>query len=133
MLTSLLEILLFGAGAVAAGALARAANRRRAVSRASGLADSGTVRFPCRISWPAGTGKKAFVYGKVAPGADGQLTFTRRIGSPVPLPRSGSVHIEPSWRTGLVTLRYGVPGQGDVRMLLSAGDAATVEGLLRAA
>jgi hypothetical protein len=73
------------------------------------------------------------VYGKVVNRADGQPAFARRGRSPLPLPRSGSVRVEHGWRTGLVTLRYVVPGQGDVRMLLNEKDAETVRGLLRAA
>jgi hypothetical protein len=133
MLTLLPELLLLAAVAAGTGVLVRAANRRRATGRAADLAATGTASFPCRISWPAGTGKKAFVYAKVAVGADGRLAFARRGRSPVALPGRGSVRIEPSWRTGMVTLRYAVPGQGDVRMLLSEKDAETVEGLLRAA
>jgi hypothetical protein len=130
-MTWLFELLLYAAPAAAAGAVVRAMTRRRATRRASELADSGTVRIPCRVSWPAGTGKKAFVYGKVTANADGELTFARRGGRrTVPLPRSPWIHTEPSWRTGLVNLRYAVPGRGDVRMLLSERDAETVEGLL---
>ncbi|NNN34143.1 hypothetical protein HLK59_28030 [Streptomyces sp. S3(2020)] len=126
------ELLIFGAVGAGVTAVALGAQRGRAARRATTLASSGTASFPCRISWPAGMGKKAFVYGKVVTGDGGQLTFARRGRSPVPLPRSGSVRVEPSWRTGLVTLRYDVPGQGDVRMLLNETDAETVEGLLRA-
>jgi hypothetical protein len=133
MLTSLPELLLLAVAAVGTGALVRAANRRRATSRAVDLAATGTTSVPCRISWSAGTGNKAFVYGKVVTGADGQPAFARRGRSPLPLPRNGSVRVEPSWRTGLVTLRYVVPGQGDVRMLLSEKDADTVGALLRTA
>lgn len=133
MLSFLLELAIVAVIGAGSGALARRVHNRRATRRAAGLAASGTARFPCRISWPEGTGKKAFVYGKVVADADGQLTFTRRRRSPVPLPRSAWIHSERSWHTELVTLRYAVPGQGDVRMKLNEKDAETVEGLLRAA
>lgn len=76
-------------------------------------------------------GRKASTYGKIQVGADGGLTFSRRIGGVVDLPRCARVHREPSWRTGLVTLWYSVPGKGDVRILLSETDAETIEGLLQ--
>lgn len=129
-MTWLVEIGLYALPAAAAGAAVRAMTRRRATRRAADLADSGMVRIPCRVSWPAGTGKKAFVYGKVTVDAAGELTFARRGGRTMPLPRSAWIHTEPSWRTGLVNLRYAVPGRGDVRMLLSEKDAETVAGLL---
>ncbi|MES5821357.1 hypothetical protein [Streptomyces sp. RG80] len=131
MPTFLLELLLLALVAGGTGTAVRAANRRRAARRATALAASGTVSIPCRVSWPAGTGKKAFVYGKVVAGAAEGPAFSRRGGAAVPLPRGGTVHCEPSWRTGLVNLRYAVSGQGDVRMLLTEKDAETVEGLLR--
>lgn len=131
MLTSLLELLFVIAACVGSGALIRRAQVGRAQRRATDLASSGTASFPCRISWPAGTGKRAFVYGKVAAGADGQLTLSRPGRSSVPLPRSAWVHRDPCWRTGMLTLRYAVPGQGDVRMMLVEKDAETVERLLR--
>ncbi|WP_405767571.1 hypothetical protein [Streptomyces sp. NBC_01538] len=109
----------------------RSATRRRASGRGAELAESGSTQLPCRISWKAGTGRKKFLYGKIAAGADGGLAFLRQWKDPVQLPRSDWVHREASWRAGLVNLRYAAPGQGEIRILLSEGDADTLERLLR--
>ncbi|GAA0307003.1 hypothetical protein ACKI1I_26270 [Streptomyces turgidiscabies] len=132
---TLVEFVLLGIGACGTQVLARAAIRRLADSRRAVLAASGTVGFPCRVSWEAGTGRKAFVYGKVvaSAGADGEMAFSRRWKKPVKLPRSQWVHRDASWRAGLVNLRYAAPGRGDVRILLAERDADTLEGLLRGA
>lgn len=130
---TLVEFLLLGIVACGTAAVARSTTRRRAGRRATGLAESGAVKLPCRVSWEAGTGRKGFVYGKVVvgAGADGGLAFSRRWKNPVELPRSEWVHREESWRAGLINLRYTAPGKGEVRILLSERDADTLEGLLR--
>ncbi|MFI8220224.1 hypothetical protein [Streptomyces sp. NPDC085932] len=122
-----LLVILAGAAALAV----RTAVRGRAARRSTGLAEQGSARFPCRLSWEAGTGRKAFTYGKIEAGAAEGLRFIRRGGGPLALPRALRVHTEPSWRTGLVLLRYTAAGKGDVRILLSEADAVTVAGLLR--
>lgn len=127
----LVEFLLLGAIAFGVAAVTRSIIRKRAGRRSAELPESGSIRIPCRVSWKAGTGRKAFVYGKVVADAGGELAFSWRWKDPVPLPRSDWVHREVSWRAGLVNLRYAVPGQGEVRILLSEGDADTLEGLLR--
>ncbi|MDX2604045.1 hypothetical protein PV379_21045 [Streptomyces caniscabiei] len=127
----LIEFIILGIFACGVAMFVRSMIRRRGIRRNSALATHGFVKFPCRISWEAGTGKKAFTYGKIRAGADGGLRFSRRGGSGVDLPRCVRVHREPSWRAGLVTLRYSVPGKGDIRILLSETDAETIEGLLR--
>lgn len=131
MVWSLVEFLFLGILASGVVAVARSATRKRSGGRSAELAESGSIRIPCRVSWKAGTGRKTFVYGKVVADAGGELAFSRRRKDPVPLPRSDWVHREVSWRAGLVNLRYTVPGQDEVRILLSEGDADTLEGLLR--
>jgi hypothetical protein len=131
MVWSLIEFVFLGILVSAVVAVARSTTRKRAGRRSAELAESGSTRIPCRVSWKAGTGRKAFVYGKVVASVDGQLAFSRRWKAPVRLPRSEWVHREASWRAGLVNLRYATPGRGDVRILVSEGDADTLERLLR--
>jgi hypothetical protein len=130
-MSTLIEFLILGILALAAAMVTRSLNRRRAAGRNTALAGSGSAEFPCRLSWEAGTGKKAFVYGKVRAGKDGGLAFSRLGGALVSLPRSDWVHREKSWRADLVTLRYTAPGKGEVRMLLSEADAELVERRIR--
>ncbi|MGW5130412.1 hypothetical protein [Streptomyces sp. NPDC004135] len=130
-MATLMELALLVILAGAAALAVRTAARRRAAGRGAALAEHGSARFPCRLSWEAGTGRKGFTYGKIEAGAAEGLLFTRRRGGPLTLPHAVRVHTEPSWRAGLVLLRYTAPGKGDVRILLSEADAATVTGLLR--
>lgn len=133
MVSTLLEFVLLGAVAWGTAALVRRVTRRRAGQRLAELSESGRTAFPGRLSWAAGTGRKAFVTGRVLAAAGGPLVFSRWSGDTVELPPADAPRCEPSWRGGLATVHYAVPGRGEVRLLLSEKDAETVEGLLRAA
>ena len=105
-------------------------NRKRAMGRSAELVQSGSAKFPCRVSWGSGTGVNGFVYGKITVGAGGDLVFSRRGHIVATLPQSQWIHREKSGLTGLVFLQYNVPGEGQVRIMLSQTDAETIEILL---
>lgn len=128
-MSTVIELLLLGILAYVAAMIVRSTTRRRATKRSAKLAEFGSAEFPCQLSWETEVGKKSFVYGKVLAANEG-LAFSRRRGGLVSLPRSDWVHRETSWRTGLVILRYTVPGKGDVRLLVSEADAELIEGFL---
>ncbi|MFD9331401.1 hypothetical protein [Streptomyces sp. NPDC060065] len=108
----------------------RFVNRKKALRRDAGLRERGTVKIPCRVSWPEGIKKRGFTYGKIIAGAGGEVTFSGRGGRSAVLPASEWIHRESSWRTGLLVLRCSVPGKGELRILISEADAPTVEKLL---
>jgi hypothetical protein len=130
-MAALMEFLFLAILVSGATVAVRAVISRRAVSRRAELKISGSVKLPCRLRWDSGTSRKGFVYGKILANTNGSLTFSRLMAHNVPLPQTGWVHREPSWRSGLVILRYTVPGQGVIRILLSEEDADTVERLVR--
>ncbi|WP_406286725.1 hypothetical protein [Streptomyces sp. NBC_00209] len=113
--------------AVAAGTVKAvvALTQRRARRRATEVAHAGKAAVPCRISWPAGIGRKAFVYGKLHI-SDGTVFFGRRSAQLIELPAAGTVESEPSWRAGNSLLSYR-PREGEmIRILASAVDAETI-------
>ncbi|MCX5557283.1 hypothetical protein [Streptomyces sp. NBC_00038] len=113
-----------------AAAAVRFANRKRASRRNEDLRERGSVKIPCRLSWPDEIKKKGFTYGKILTGSGGGVTFSGRGGKSVILPPSEWIHRDSSWRTGLLVLRYGVPGKGELRILIGEADAPAVEKLL---
>jgi hypothetical protein len=126
----LLEFALLSGLALLTVAAARAATRRRSTRRAA--MDAGAARFPCRVTWREGLGRRGSVYGKISAPRDEEPTFTRRWGPGIHLPRSLHIDRQPSWRMGLTTLTYTAPEHGEIRILLSEGDAESVKKLLRA-
>lgn len=127
---TLFELATLAVIAALTGAAVRAGTRRRAARRNTGLLETGTANFPCRITWKEGLGRRGSVYGKIGTTGDRDPEFTSRWKNPVSLPRSPHIKQEPSWRTGLTTLTYTPPACGKITILLSDTGAENVKKIL---
>ncbi|MFF7339423.1 hypothetical protein ACFZAT_19005 [Streptomyces sp. NPDC008163] len=102
-----------------------ALTQRRARKRATDVAHAGAAAIPCRISWPAENGRKAFVYGKLHI-SGGTVLFGRRSARLIELPAGGTVESEPSWRAGNSLLSYRSREGETIRILAGTVDAETI-------
>lgn len=102
-----------------------ALTQRKARERAAKIARAGEAEVPCRVSWPARYGRKAFTYGKLHISGDAAL-FGRRSAQRIVIPAGGTLGAAPSWRAGNTMISYRSPEGELIRILASSVDAETI-------